>query len=95
MPGTVCPFCGTDCAPVAGPNCAHWFLTDGENGWRFSAAGRRAYAATGDDVGFRDRLYHDPLCREDLVLRRAVYDDALEIYVFSRDPERSVRAFGG
>ena len=95
-PGYVCPFCGTDCSPISskGP-CAHYFLTDGENGWRFSVAARMlSYAAgTKQPTLFRDLLYHDPTCRENLRLRRANYDDSLEMYAFTSDPDQTVCAF--
>jgi hypothetical protein len=42
---------------------------------------------------FRDLLYHDPACRENLRLRRANYDDSLEMYAFTSDPEQTVSAF--
>ena len=95
-PGYVCPFCGTDCSPISskGP-CAHYFLTDGENGWRFSVAARMlSYAAgTKQPTLFRDLLYHDPTCRENLRLRRANYDDSLEMYAFTSDPDQTIGAF--
>jgi hypothetical protein len=68
---------------------------DGENGWRFTGASRPLYEAaqTKSPVLFRDLLYHDANCREHLRLRRAVYDDSLEMYVFSEQPEQTVHAF--
>jgi hypothetical protein len=95
-PGYVCPFCGTDCSPIAasGP-CAHFFITDGENGWRFTATSR-ALSDAADTKGptlFRDLLYHDPDCRAYLRLRRANYDDSLEVYVYSDDPAATIAAF--
>ena len=85
--GYVCPFCGTDCSPIAGEKCAHLFLVDGENGWRFVAESKALFdAAIGNSPAlFRDLLYHDPKCRAHLKLQRANYDDSLEIYVFSGD----------
>ncbi len=95
MPGYVCPFCGTDCSPIAGEPCAHFFLADGENGWRFTEASRPLFEAASlkTPVLFRDLLYHDPTCREDLRLRRADYEDSLEMYVFSGAPEKTLAAF--
>jgi hypothetical protein len=97
QPGFVCPFCGTDCSPITGdPPCEHLFLVDGENGWRFSPAAAALFAAAGaakQPTLFRDLLYHDPACREYLRLRRAVYDDSLELYAFSADPPATEAAF--
>jgi hypothetical protein len=95
VPGFVCPHCGTDCSPIADGPCAHYFLTDGENGWRFTAVSRALHdaAEAKSPALFRDLLYHDAECRRHLVLRRATYDDALEIYVFSVDPAETERAF--
>lgn len=95
-PGYICPFCGADCSPIAdAPPCAHYFLTDGENGWRFTAASRALHEAANAKLPtlFRDLLYHDAECRRFLRLRRANYDDSLEMYVFSENPESTVRAF--
>jgi len=96
LPGHVCPFCRTDCSPIAaGPPCRHYFLTDGENGWRFSGAAREAHdAAHGKSPAlFRDLLYHDPDCREHLRLRRSDYEDSLEMYVYSEEAPRTAAAF--
>lgn len=94
-PGYVCPFCETDCSPIAGSPCAHYFLTDGENGWRFTDESRRLsdLADAKQPTLFRDLLYHDPECRRFLRLRRANYEDSLEMYVFSENPAATVRAF--
>lgn len=95
-PGYVCPFCQTDCSPVAtGAPCAHFFVADGENGWRHTIASRRlADSANAKDTAlFRELLYHDDACRAHLRLRRAAYEDSLEIYVFSDDTEATERAF--
>ena len=95
-PGYVCPFCGTDCSPIAAtPPCAHFFVTDGENGWRFTAASRALHdaAAAKHSTLFRDLLYHDPTCRAHLRLRRANYEDSLEVYIYSDDPPATVAAF--
>jgi hypothetical protein len=97
-PGYMCPFCGKDCAPIAaGPVCAHFFLADGENGWRHTEQSRRlfgmALGETGDPTLFRELLYHDPACRAHLRLRRADYQDSVEMYVYSEDPAGTVRAF--
>jgi hypothetical protein len=95
-PGYVCPFCGTDCSPITGAApCAHFFLADGENGWRFTEASRALFdaAAARAPTLFRDLLYHDPNCRAHLRLRRANYDDSLEVYVYSDDPAATVAAF--
>jgi hypothetical protein len=94
--GYICPFCGTDCSPIAPtPPCVHYFLTDGENGWRFTAASRTLFEAakSKQPTLFRDLLYHDPLCRENLRLRRANYEDSLEMYAFTADPDQTVSAF--
>jgi hypothetical protein len=95
-PGYVCPFCGTDCSPIAAaPPCVHFFATDGENGWRFTALSRALHdaAAAKDTALFRDLLYHDPASRAHLRLRRASYEDSLEMYVFSDDPAATAAAF--
>lgn len=94
-PGYVCPHCGVDCSPIAGTPCAHFFVTDGENGWRFSTPARLLYAAANarEPTLFRDLLYHDAACRAHLRLRRANYDDSLEMYAFSDDPEATAQAF--
>jgi hypothetical protein len=94
--GYICPFCGTDCSPIAStPPCSHYFLTDGENGWRFTAASRSVFesAEAKQPTLFRDLLYHDPVCRQNLRLRRANYDDSLEMYAFTNDPGQTVSAF--
>ena len=93
--GYVCPFCGADCSPIAGGPCDHLFLVDGENGWRFTERSRPLFQAANakSPVLFRDLLYHDANCRADLRLRRASYDDSLEMYVYSGQPERTERAF--
>lgn len=96
LPGYVCPFCRTDCSPIAaGPPCVHYFLTDGENGWRFTERSRALYDAANarQPTLFRDLLYHDPACRMHLRLRRANYDDSLEMYVFSDAPDATEQAF--
>lgn len=94
-PGYQCPFCGTDCSPIAGTPCAHFFLTDGENGWRFTASALGLFdtATAKDPTLFRELLYHDETCREYLRLRRSLYEDAIELYVFSSDPSATVAAF--
>ena len=95
-PGYVCPFCQTDCSPIASSApCVHFFVADGENGWRHTDASRRlaASADAKDATLFRELLYHDEACRAHLRLRRAAYDDSLEIYVFSDDPDATARAF--
>lgn len=95
-PGYICPFCGTDCSPIAStPPCMHYFLTDGENGWRFTEAARTLNEAANakNPTLFRDLLYHDPACRAHLRLRRATYDDSLELYVYSDAPADTVAAF--
>ena len=95
-PGFVCPFCGADCSPIADTApCAHFFVADGENGWRHSDASRRlaGAAAKRDPTLFRELLYHDPACRAYLRLRRATYEDSLEMYVFSDDPAATIRVF--
>ncbi len=96
IPGWVCPFCRADCSPVAASApCAHFFVADGENGWRHTVASRRL----ADDADarlpalFRELLYHDDACRAHLRLRRAAYHDSLEVYVFSDDPDATERAF--
>jgi hypothetical protein len=97
-PGWVCPFCGADCSPIAPtPACAHFFLADGENGWRFTdrAAPLADAASVRDPTLFRELLYHDRECRRHLRLRRAVYDGSLEMYVFSGAPDDTVAAFRG
>lgn len=94
--GYVCPFCGTDCSPIAPtPLCAHYFLTDGENGWRFTATSRALFEAAKEKQPtlFRDLLYHDAICRQNLRLRRANYDDSLEMYAFTSNPEQTAGAF--
>ena len=94
--GYICPVCSTDCSPIAStPPCIHYFLTDGENGWRFTAASRALFEAAKDKhpTLFRDLLYHDPVCRENLRLRRANYDDSLEMYAFTSNPDQTIRAF--
>ena len=94
--GYICPVCGTDCSPIApAPPCAHYFLTDGENGWRFTSASRALFEAakTKHPTLFRDLLYHDPTCRENLRLRRANYEDSLEMYAFTGDPGQTISAF--
>jgi len=96
LPGFVCPICQTDCSPIAAtPPCAHFFVADGENGWRHSNASQRlAHAADArDPTLFRELLYHDPVCRAHLRLRRATYQDSLEMYVFSDDPAATTFAF--
>lgn len=94
-PGFVCPFCQTDCSPIAGSPCAHFFVVDGENGWRFANESRRVFEAANakNSTLFRDLLYHDPACRAHLRLRRASYDDSLEMYVFSDSPDVTREAF--
>jgi|GEM_PF-2092600 hypothetical protein len=95
-PGFICPFCGTDCSPIAtAPPCRHFFLIDGENGWRFTPRSAPLFeeAEATYPALFRDLLYHDGDCRARLRLRRANYDDALEMYVFSEDPEATEAAF--
>ncbi len=93
-PGYKCPFCGTDCSPISTP-CEHLFVVDGENGWRFTEASRvlSEQASQIAPMLFRDLLYHDPSCREYLRLRRANYDDSLEMYAFSECPTETVKAF--
>jgi hypothetical protein len=78
-PGYVCPFCGTDCSPIAGEPCEHLFVIDGENGWRFTPTARRLFDAAADKgpALFRDLLYQD----------------SLEIFVFSEAPTATVAAF--
>lgn len=73
----------------------HLFAVDGENGWRFTDLSHPVYEAAGakEPTLFRDLLYHDPACREHLRLRRANYEDSLEIYVWSDDPDATVAAF--
>jgi hypothetical protein len=95
VPGYVCPHCGTDCSPIANGVCEHFFLTDGENGWRFTALSRSLYtkAEAVSPILFRDLLYHDAECRAHLVLRRVVYDDSLEMYVYSDSAAETERAF--
>jgi hypothetical protein len=95
VPGYVCPYCGADCSPISDAVCEHYFLTDGENGWRFSAEALPLHEAANakDPTLFRDLLYHDPDCRAHLRLRRAVYDDSLEMYVFSGEMVETVTAF--
>jgi len=96
LPGYVCPFCGTDCSPIAStPPCVHYFLTDGENGWRFTERARGLFerAEAKQPTLFRDLLYHDPECRAHLRLRRANYEDSLEMYVYSDDPTATEAAF--
>ena len=95
-PGYICPFCGVECSPIApGPACAHLFLVDGENGWRFTARSRAVFdaASAKQPPLFRDLLYHDPACRAHLRLLRANYDDSLEVYVYSAQPEETEAAF--
>ena len=94
-PGYQCPFCGADCSPITGTPCAHFFLTDGENGWRFTEASRALFAAASakDPTLFRELLYHDDDCRTHLRLRRSEYEDAIEVYVFSGDPAATIAAF--
>ncbi|HVK03246.1 MAG TPA: hypothetical protein VM490_07210 [Armatimonadaceae bacterium] len=94
-PGYVCPFCGADCSPISAAACAHLVLVDGENGWRFTGRSRALFEAANakSPVLFRDLLYHDESCREHLRLRRANYDDSLEMYVYSQRPEETERAF--
>lgn len=95
VPGWVCPFCGTDCSPIEGPPCAHFFLADGEFGWRFTQEAQALYDAAfpKHPTLFRDLLYHDVVCREHLVLRRAVYNTSLEIYAFTDNPPATIAAF--
>jgi sarcosine oxidase delta subunit len=95
VPGFVCPFCGADCSPISAEVCGHYFLTDGENGWRFTEAARSLYDAANakEPTLFRDLLYHAEDCRRFLRLRRAVYDDSLEIYVFTSDAATTIAAF--
>ena len=95
VPGYVCPYCGADCSPISDTVCDLYFLTDGENGWRFSAVALPLYEAANakEPTLFRDLLYHDADSRAHLRLRRAVYDDSLEMYVFSGDPPATVAAF--
>jgi hypothetical protein len=95
-PGWVCPFCHTDASPLApSPACPHLFAVDGENGWRFSLPARVLFDAAErrNPVLFRELLYHDAACRARLRLRRAVYDDSLEVYVWTEDAGETVRAF--
>ena len=93
--GYICPSCGTDCSPIAAGPCDHLFLIDGENGWRFTERSRPLFeeANAKSPVLFRDLLYHDPACREHLRIRRANYDDSLEMYVYSAQPDETERAF--
>jgi hypothetical protein len=95
VPGWACPFCGADCSPIAGETCVHYFLTDGEFGWRFSPAAQPLFdsAQRRHPTLFRDLLYHDAICRLHLVLRRAVYEQSLEVYVFTDNPEATIAAF--
>ncbi len=95
-PGYVCPFCQTDCSPIAPtPPCVHLFIVDGENGWRMTERSRLllAQADAKRPALFRDLLYHDPACRAYLRLLRADYDDALEMFVWSERPDETVEAF--
>lgn len=94
-PGWICPFCATDCSPIAGKPCAHFFMVDGENGWRFTEEARRLFEAANarDPTLFRDLLYHDSACRQHLRLHRALYEDALEIYAFTAAPAATIAAF--
>jgi hypothetical protein len=68
---------------------------DGENGWRFTTASHRLFdaASAKHTALFRDLLYHDPECRRFLRLRRANYEDSLEIYAFSERPIETDKAF--
>ncbi|GAB4467028.1 MAG: hypothetical protein OHK0029_38730 [Armatimonadaceae bacterium] len=95
VPGYVCPHCGADCSPISDGVCEHYFLTDGENGWRFTAVSRALCDAASQvhSTLFRDLLYHDPDCRAHLVLRRVIYDDSLEMYVFSDNVSATRQAF--
>lgn len=95
VPGYVCPFCGTDCSPISEGPCAHLFVVDGENGWRFTPVSRPLFEAAEAKAPtlFRDLLYHDATCREHLRLRRANYEDSLEMYAFSGNPEATEEAF--
>ena len=95
--GYQCPFCGADCSPIAGTPCAHFFLTDGENGWRFTEATRALFdaASAKDPTVFRELLYHDDACRMHLRLLRSEYNDAIEVYVFSGDAAATIAAFEG
>ena len=94
-PGYVCPFCHTDCSPIAGTPCDHLFVVDGENGWRFTEHSRGLYevAQARSPVLFRDLLYHDPACRAHLRLLRANYDDSLEMFAFSDSLPETKAAF--
>ena len=96
LPGYICPFCETDCSPIATvPACPHFFAVDGENGWRFPLPTRELFddASAKSPLLFRDLLYHDPNCRAALRLRRANYDDSLEMYVYSVQRSETNRAF--
>lgn len=95
LPGYICPFCNADCSPISGEACMHLFAVDGENGWRFTEVSRPIFeaAAKKEATLFRDLLYHDPRCRLHLRLRRANYDDSLEMYVFSENPGQTAQAF--
>ena len=95
VPGWICPFCETDCSPIGHEPCDHYFATDGENGWRFSGEAKNISEAADAKSGvlFRDLLYHDPACREHLKLRRANYDDSLEMYVFTENMTATETAF--
>ncbi len=95
VPGYVCPNCGTDCSPIAGEPCIHLFVVDGENGWRFTPVSRSLFEAANakSPVLFRDLLYHDFTCREHLRLRRADYENSLEMYAFSSEPDATAQAF--
>jgi hypothetical protein len=50
-------------------------------------------AAARSPTLFRELLYHDADCRAHLRLRRANYEDSLEIYVYSDDPAATRAAF--
>jgi hypothetical protein len=95
VPGWVCPYCGTDCSPIEGPPCAHFFLADGEFGWRFTPMAERLHNAAffKHPTLFRDLLYHDNICRQHFILRRALYEKSLEVYAFTDRPEAAVAAF--
>ena len=94
-PGYICPFCGTDCSPIAGAPCLHLFAVDGENGWRFTELSRPLFERASETAAplFRDLLYHNAECREYLRLLRADYEDSLEMYAFTSQPAATNLAF--
>ena len=95
VPGWVCPYCGRDCSPIEGPPCTHFFLADGEFGWRFTPAAEHLHDAAffKHPSLFRDLLYHDNVCRQHLILRRALYEKSLEVYAFTDRREAAIAAF--